>query len=155
MSAVDEILSRVPIQQLAAQLGTDEQTARSAAQSAATQLLGGLAGNAQDPQGEVSLASALSDHARSNHLLDADTVDLGAVDEQDADKILVHVFADPQVAALQHLARQGRVEPPGRAPDGVALRHRARGPGRGTPRWAPSPVRSRRGWSRSRAVRTR
>ncbi|WP_203567356.1 DUF937 domain-containing protein [Aestuariimicrobium ganziense] len=100
MTAVNEILTHVPLSRLAAELGTDEQTARSAAETAAAELLGGLASNAQDPNGEVSLAGALRDHADNNHLIDAGTADLGQVDQADAAKILGHVFGDTDAVAL-------------------------------------------------------
>ena len=59
MSAVDDILANLPIDQLASQLGESPDDVRAAAQSALPALLGGLHANAQDPAGEASLADLL------------------------------------------------------------------------------------------------
>ena len=49
MSAVDDIIQSVPIDEVAAQLGVDRGTAESAIQQALPALLGGLAHEAGDP----------------------------------------------------------------------------------------------------------
>ena len=62
MSAVDDILADIPMDQLAAQLGVDEATAEQATRQAIPALLGGMQANAEDPAGAASLAGALGDH---------------------------------------------------------------------------------------------
>jgi hypothetical protein len=89
VSAVDEILQQIPLSQLAAKLGTDEQTAGAAAQQAIPALLGGLHANAQDPAGAASLESALGQH--SSALVDGG-VDLDQVDEGEGRKIVGNIF---------------------------------------------------------------
>jgi uncharacterized protein YidB (DUF937 family) len=49
VSAVDDILADIPMDQLAAQLGVDEATAEQAARQALPALLGGMQANAEDP----------------------------------------------------------------------------------------------------------
>jgi hypothetical protein len=51
MSAVDEILTEIPMDQLAAQLGVDQATAEQAARQAIPALLGGMQANSEDPAG--------------------------------------------------------------------------------------------------------
>lgn len=45
MSAIDEILTEIPMDQLAAQLGVDQATAEQAARQAIPALLGGMQAN--------------------------------------------------------------------------------------------------------------
>lgn len=97
-SMADEILSQVPISQLAARLGTDEATARQAAESALPALLAGMTAQAANPRQAQGLARALEkDHDAG--LLEADDP-LARVDPDDGSKIVGHVFGD----------RRGKVE---------------------------------------------
>ena len=100
MSAVDEILSQIPLDQLASQLGTDEQTAGAAAQQAIPALLSGLQANAQDPAGAASLEGALGNHSAS--LIDGG-VDLNQVDTNDGQKIVGNIFGDHSEGVAQTL----------------------------------------------------
>lgn len=88
MSEIDQILSQVPMDQLAAQLGVDPATAEQATRSALPALLGGLQANASDPAGASSLASALTQHADSSALGGS----LDAVDTGDGNKIVQNIF---------------------------------------------------------------
>lgn len=89
MSAVDDIISGIPMDQLAAQLGVDEATAESAAREAIPALLGGMQANAEDPAGAASLAGALGDHPGD---LVEGGVDLNQVDTDDGEKIVHNIF---------------------------------------------------------------
>ena len=89
MSAIDDILADIPIDQLASQLGVDEATAEAATRQAIPALLGGMQANAQDPGGAASLAGALGNH--SSALVDGG-VDLNQVDIDDGRKIVHNVF---------------------------------------------------------------
>jgi len=100
MSAVDDILSRIPLADLAARLGVDEPTAEQAARQAVPALLGGMQANAADPGGASSLASALQQH--DGGLVDG-RVDLGQVDEGAGDKIVGHVFGGQREQVVQQL----------------------------------------------------
>ena len=81
MSAVDDILADIPMDQLAALLGVDEATAEQATRQAIPALLGGMQANAEDPAGAMSLAGALGDHP--SDLIDGG-VDLDQVDPMTA-----------------------------------------------------------------------
>src|SRR3954453_1432309 len=100
MTAVDDILSRIPLADLAARLGVDEGTAEQATRQALPALLGGIQANTADPGGAASFAAAggaapfagaLRQH--DNDLVEGG-VNLGGVDEQEGDKIVGHVFGD-------------------------------------------------------------
>ncbi len=95
MSATDDILSQIPLDQLAAQLGVDEASAERAARSAIPALLGGMGANAQDPDGAASLTRALGQHATGS----LQDLDLSQVDTDDGGKIVSHVFGanEPEV----------------------------------------------------------
>ncbi len=102
MSAADEILADLPLDQLAAQLGTDPATAEQAVRTALPALFAGLQANvAGDAQGSVSLAQALTQH--SDPQLLPGGVDLNDVDTNDGDAIVQHIFANSpdQAQALQ------------------------------------------------------
>ena len=104
MSAVDDILSQIPMSQLAARLGVDEATARQAAQQAIPSLLGGLQANAQDPDGASSLGRAIGRHDPG--LIDGG-VDLGQVDTADGQKIVRNVFGPNTDEVVSRLAGAG------------------------------------------------
>jgi hypothetical protein len=100
VSAVDDILADVPMDQLAAQLGVDQATAEQAARQAIPALLGGMQANSQDPAGAMSLAGALGDHP--SDLIDGG-VDLNHVDTNDGEKIVGNVFGPNQDQVAQTL----------------------------------------------------
>lgn len=100
MSATDEILADIPIQQLAAQLGVDEVTAEAATRQAIPALLGGLQANAEDPAGAASLAGALGNHSSS--LIDGG-VNLDDVDTNDGEKIVSNIFGPQSTNVAQTL----------------------------------------------------
>ncbi len=99
-ASIDDLVSRIPIGQLAAQLGVDEDTADSAVRSAIPALLGGLAANAQDPGGAASLQNALSNHAN-------DSLDLSSVDVADGEKIVHHIYGDNTDEVVNRLGGLG------------------------------------------------
>jgi hypothetical protein len=100
VSAVDEILTDIPMDQLAALLGVDEATAEQATRQAIPALLGGMQANAEDPAGAASLAGALGDHP--SDLIDGG-VDLDQVDAHDGEKIVGNVFGTNQDQVAQTL----------------------------------------------------
>jgi hypothetical protein len=87
---IDDLLAQIPMEQVARQLGVDEQTAERAARQALPALLAGMHANAQDPAGVASLANALGQH--DDALLDGG-VNLERVDTNDGDKIVGNVSA--------------------------------------------------------------
>jgi hypothetical protein len=100
VGAVDDILSEIPMDQLAAQLGVDEATAEEAARQAIPALLGGMQANAEDPAGARSLAGALGDHP--SNLIEGG-VDLDQVDAHDGQKIVGNIFGPNQDQVAQTL----------------------------------------------------
>jgi hypothetical protein len=100
VTAVDDILADIPMDQLAAQLGVDEATAEQATRQAIPALLGGLQANAEDPAGAMSLAGALGDHP--SDLVDGG-VNLEQVDANDGEKIVGNVFGPNQDQVAQTL----------------------------------------------------
>ena len=100
MGAVDDILAGIDINQLAAQLGTDPDTARAAAAAALPSLFGSLQANASDPDGASSLLGALDQHSGSPAFGEA--VDLSSINTADGQKILAHMFNE-QPERLQAL----------------------------------------------------
>jgi len=89
MSEIEQILSQVPMDQVAAALGVDRGEAEQATRTAIPALLGGMQANAQDPAGAASLAGALQQH--DGNALGAPVDQL---DTQDGQRIVQNVFGD-------------------------------------------------------------
>ena len=89
MADYTELLSSLPIDDIARRLGTDPETARAASAAAIPALLGGLQANAADPAGKASLVGALGQH---DPKLVQGGVDLGEVDVADGEKVVRNVF---------------------------------------------------------------
>ncbi|WP_232667220.1 DUF937 domain-containing protein [Pseudonocardia sp. TRM90224] len=104
MSPVEEILSQIPISQLAGQLGVDEQTAEQATRQALPALLGGIQANTEDPGGASSFAQAVQQH--DGGLVDGG-VDLDQVDTAEGQKIVGHVFGRNEDQVVQQLGGLG------------------------------------------------
>jgi hypothetical protein len=101
---VDDILSRIPLADLAARLGVDEGTAEEATRQALPALLGGIQANTADPGGAASFASAVRQH--DNDLVEGG-VNLDDVDESDGSQIVRHVFGDQRGQVVQQLGTTG------------------------------------------------
>lgn len=104
MSAVDEILSSVDLDQLAQQVGADRAEVEQAARTTLPALLGGLQANAADPSGAQSLTEALGQHDGS---LVEGGVDLAQVDPNDGERIAQHIFGDNREQVVNQLGGVG------------------------------------------------
>ncbi len=104
MSALEDILSQIPLGQLASQLGVNEQEAEQATRTALPALLGGIQANTEDPGGASSFANAVQQHDPS---LVEGGVDLNQVDPADGQKIVNHVFGAQQNQVVQQLGGVG------------------------------------------------
>lgn len=101
---VDDILSSIPLADLAARLGVDESTAEEATRQALPALLGGIQANTADPGGAASFGSAVRQH--DNDLVEGG-VNLDDVDERDGSQIVGHVFGDQRSQVVQQLGTTG------------------------------------------------
>jgi hypothetical protein len=101
MASIDDLLSAIPLDQLAGKLGVDQATAQQAVSAALPALVGGLQANAQDPQGAASLQAALAQHSSS--LVDGG-VNLDDVDEADGQKIVRNIFGSNEDQVVAKLA---------------------------------------------------
>ncbi|GAA1265349.1 DUF937 domain-containing protein [Arthrobacter pascens] len=101
MTDIHDLLAQIPVDQIAALLGTDTASARAAVETAVPTLLAGLQNNAQAPDGAASLESALAQH--QDGLTDGG-VDATQVDTADGEKIVSHVFGGQQDQVASQLA---------------------------------------------------
>jgi hypothetical protein len=98
VAGIEDLLSQIPIGDLAKKLGVDEATATAAVQKAVPALVGGLQKNVENG-GAASLDKALDKHAA---LADPTTID--DVDEEDGNKIVANVFGGKQQDVAAALA---------------------------------------------------
>ncbi|MCW3157056.1 DUF937 domain-containing protein [Micropruina sonneratiae] len=107
MSAADEIIADLPMDQLAQQLGTDQTTAEQAVRDALPALFGGLQTNvATDDAGPQSLAQALTQHSDPQFFEGG--IDLNQVDTDDGQAIVRHIFANsPEQAQVLQASSAG------------------------------------------------
>jgi hypothetical protein len=101
---LDELMSQIPIGDLAAQLGVSDAEAEEAVKASLPALVGGMQANAQDPAGAASLKQALAQHDGS--LLEGG-VDLAQVDTTDGEKIVKNVFGENEEAVVNQLGGLG------------------------------------------------
>lgn len=91
MSDIDDLISRLPIGDIAGQLGVDPATATSAVQQALPALLSGLEAQTGNEETAQKLAGALEGH--QNDLADGE-IKLDDVDTADGSKIVANIFGD-------------------------------------------------------------
>lgn len=99
MAGLDDILKMLPIDQIAAKLGVDPSVARQAVEEGGGAILTGLQKNAETPDGSAAIEQALGKHAPIG-----DSVDVDAVDTNDGEKILKHVFGGNEQQVAQKLS---------------------------------------------------
>lgn len=102
MTSFDELLSNVPVAQIAQRLGVDEATARTSVQAALPTLLGGLRTNASRPEGAAALMGALGRHD-PGLVAGEGSVDIGKVDAADGAKIVEKVFGGEKNTVISAL----------------------------------------------------
>ena len=104
MSDFDELMARIPVGQIAAQLGVDRDTADTAIRQALPALVAGMNANSREPSGAASLVGALEQH--DPDLLDG-AGDLDTVNVQDGEKIVAHVFGSKRGQVVDALGGLG------------------------------------------------
>jgi hypothetical protein len=97
---LDDILKQVPIGDIADKFGVSPDVARQAVQEGGAALLGGLAKNAETPEGSSAIEEALNRHGGFSG---ASSVD--EVDQTDGDKIVKHVFGDKKGEVVDSLTK--------------------------------------------------
>lgn len=103
MSGVEDILSALPIDQLATQLASDPAMIQQAASVAIPAILGGLQANASDSAGAGSLLDALTQH--SGDLFG--NIDLGQINAADGEKAAGHIFGANEDQVINQLSSTG------------------------------------------------
>lgn len=106
MANVDDLLSQLPMSQIAAMLGVDEDTAANASRAAVPALVHGMKANAQDQARAESLAKAIAQHAKGISDRSAEP-DVTAVDTDDGERIVHHVFGDQEDQVVNQLGGIG------------------------------------------------
>lgn len=102
MDSIEDLISQIPLDQIASQLGVDEATAESAVRTAMPALLGGMQANAGDPGGAASLQKALAGHTQDSY----DLSDLASIDVGDGEKIVQHIYGDNTDDVITRLGGQ-------------------------------------------------
>lgn len=102
MSTLDDLLKSIPVGDIAAKLGIDENLANQAVQAAVPALLAGMTHNAQSEDGAAALESALEKH----QVPEVGSLSLDAVDTEDGEKIVGHVFGEKKDDVVSALGSQ-------------------------------------------------
>lgn len=89
MTTVNDLINRLPIDELAAKVGADPQQTRSAIAAILPALVGGMDANAQSDSGAQSLTQALGEHTGA--LVDGG-VNVDDIDPSQGSAIVKHVF---------------------------------------------------------------
>jgi hypothetical protein len=106
MASIDDLISQLPMSHIAEMLGVDEDTAANATRTAVPALVQGMQANAADDERAASLANAIAQHAKALSGRDA-APDLDAVDTDDGEKIVQHVFGDNEEQVVNQLGGLG------------------------------------------------
>ncbi|GAB2715424.1 DUF937 domain-containing protein [Nocardia thraciensis] len=101
MNSFDDLLSQVPIGQLADKLGVDEATASTAVQTALPALLGGLQAQTGNPQREQTVRGLVDRHQDDGLL--AGGVDIEQVDAASGEQIVDNVFGQEKDTVINAL----------------------------------------------------
>ncbi len=107
MAGLDDLMSIIPIDDIATKLGVDKETAASAVSAALPALVSGMAANAEDPAGAASLSKALA--TKDTSLVEGG-VNLDDVDDEDGAKIVHHVFGDNENQVIAALGSTGKAD---------------------------------------------
>lgn len=105
MTSFDDLLSRVPIGQIAAKLGVDEATASDAVRKALPALLGGLQARTGNPQQDQALQGLIDQHQEGG-LLEGG-VDIDQVDTKAGAEIVDDVFGEEKNTVINALGETG------------------------------------------------
>lgn len=98
MADLSSLLKQIPVGDIAAQLGIDENVAQAAVEQVVPGLVAGLAANAADPERSASLTNAVS-HDRGGV-----PKKVADVDVEDGKKIVRNVYGENQDAVVTKLA---------------------------------------------------
>ena len=109
MTAVDDILSRIPLADLAARLGVDEAHRGAGHRRRLPALLGGIEANTDRPGRRRVVRPAVKP---ARPVLVEGGVNLDDVDEQDGQQIVRHVFGDNPARSSRSSTRRRRVHRP-------------------------------------------
>ena len=96
--ALDDILTQVPIDDIAEKLGVSRDEAKVAVEQGGAVLLGGLAKNAETTEGSAAIEAALKKHSGSTP---ASTVD--DIDQADGGKIVAHILGSKEKEVTKEL----------------------------------------------------
>lgn len=102
MSQYTELLSAIPMSQLAQQVGADEAEVEQAVKQVLPALVGGLSVNAQQPEGAAALTGALGNHTDRDPMTDTSTIDT-----DDGAKIVNHIFGNQSEDVVNQLGGLG------------------------------------------------
>ena len=96
--ALDDILTQVPIDDIAAKLGVSPEVAKSAVEQGGAVLLGGLAKNASTGEGSAAIENALKRHEGK-----AGAAKVDDIDQADGEKIVTHILGADEKKVTQKL----------------------------------------------------
>ena len=98
--ALDDILSQVPLDDIAQKLGVSRDEAKVAVEQGGAVLLGGLAKNAETKEGSAAIEAALKKHAGGTGAAKVDDID-----QADGGKIVSHILGAKEKEVTKELTK--------------------------------------------------
>ncbi|GAA5154683.1 hypothetical protein GCM10025768_26220 [Microbacterium pseudoresistens] len=98
---INDIMKMIPIDDIAEKLGVDKDVATQAVQEGSQVIVGGLAKQAETPEGSSAIEQALSKHGGFSG-----AGSVADVDEADGEKIINHVFGGNQGQVAQAMTNE-------------------------------------------------
>lgn len=96
--ATDDILSQVPLDDIAQKLGVSRDEAKVAVEQGGAVLLGGLAKNAESSEGSAAIEKALGKHRGASSPATVDDID-----QEDGEKIVSHILGGKEKEVTKEL----------------------------------------------------
>jgi hypothetical protein len=101
--ALDDILTQVPIDDIAKQLGVSPDVAKTAVEQGGAVLLGGLAKNASTDEGSAAIQKALKKHEGT-----AGAASVKDIDQADGGKIVSHILGADEKKVTEKLTQSDK-----------------------------------------------
>ena len=107
MATIEELITKLPLDQIAARLGVDKETAAAATREASEALVQGMKANADGSGGRRVARQGDRGPCQAGCDKTADDIDVANIDTADGEKIVKNVFGDNEDQVVNQLGGLG------------------------------------------------